>query len=176
MAMPQTQGAGMVNQVQVICILMIVHGTLASLMSLLYLVMAFFFPLMMASAPPQNAPNGPDPEMMGWIMFGVYMAMGLATLIGGVLQIYAGIRNMSFRGHLLGMIALVAGLAAMASCYCAPTAIALLVYGLIVYLNAEVKLAFQMGERGMDKQQIIASFYQQPQAPGMRTPYNPPMG
>ena len=154
----QPRGPGMVNQILVISILMIVHGGLAVMMGIYFLVMSFVFP-MIASAPPNTA-NGPPPEMMMWIMFGLFFVLGLLTTIGAVLQIYAGIRNLGFQSHTLGMVGLVGGgVATMAGCYCIPTSVALLVYGLIVYLNPEVKLAFQMAERGMSKEQIMASFY-----------------
>ncbi len=46
----------------------------------------------------------------------------------------------------------------MFTCYCAPTAIALGVYGLITYLNYEVAQAFVMGEAGRTREEILAAF------------------
>jgi hypothetical protein len=53
---------------------------------------------------------------------------------------------------------MVIGMGSVLSCYCAPTGIALLVYGLIVYLNPAVKLAFEMGAQGIPASQILATF------------------
>jgi len=47
----------------------------------------------------------------------------------------------------------------MLSCYCAPTSIALFVYGLIVYLNSDVATAFEMAEQGVSPKEIKATFY-----------------
>ena len=44
------------------------------------------------------------------------------------------------------------------TCYCLPTAVALAVYGLIVYLNPEVSEAFRMGEAGSEPAEIVAAF------------------
>jgi hypothetical protein len=58
----------------------------------------------------------------------------------------------------------------MITCYCTPTSIAILVYGLIVYLNPAVAAAFEMGKKGMTGDQILASFAGYPPAS-----YPPPM-
>jgi hypothetical protein len=46
----------------------------------------------------------------------------------------------------------------MMTAYCAPTAIALAIYGLIVYVNEPVIAAFQMGSRGKTPAEINAAF------------------
>jgi hypothetical protein len=53
------------------------------------------------------------------------------------------------------------------ACYCAPTSIGVLVYGLIVYFNPAVVAAFELGKRGLRGDAILASFAapQQPQQP-----------
>jgi hypothetical protein len=43
--------------------------------------------------------------------------------------------------------------------FCAPTAIALLIFGLIIYLNADVQRAFELGEQGATPDQILKDYY-----------------
>ena len=161
---PVPSGSGMVNQVQIVCILMIVQGSLTTLMGLFYLGYAAFIPvlfrLMESTDPSAKAP----PASLIWIIAGVILVIGLPVMIAGPLQIWAGIRNLQFRGYRLGMTALIAGSVSALTIYCAPTAIGLLIYGLIVYRKPEVAQAFRMGEDGMSRQQILAAFW----------PYRPP--
>jgi hypothetical protein len=70
----------------------------------------------------------------------------------------AGIRNYKFRGRTLGLIALGGGMVTVMTCYCAPTAIGLGVYGLITYLNPEVAQAFAMGEAGTSRDDILSAY------------------
>ena len=55
------------------------------------------------------------------------------------------------------MAALISSVASMFTGYCAPTAIALLIYGLIIYLNDDVRRAFEMGEQGYPPEHIKAT-------------------
>jgi hypothetical protein len=158
---PPRQDFGMVHQVRVVCILMGVQGVLELLAGLLYGAMGIFMPVMiqqMQQDPAFQKGNGPDPEVMFWIFGGVYMGMGAIAILAGVLHIWAGIRNYSFRGRTLGLVAMILGLGSMATCYCLPTTIAIAVYGLIVYLNGPVIRAFDLGRQGLDSDQILATF------------------
>ena len=94
-------------------------------------------------------------------------------MIAGLLRLYAGIQNFRFRGRTLGIISFSVGLFSMLGCYCAPTSIGVFVYGLIVYLNPAVKAAFEMGEQGMNGDQILASFAMQRGVPST-TPFGQP--
>jgi hypothetical protein len=91
-------------------------------------------------------------------MLGVYGGMGLFTLIAAGLHVYAGIRNFSFRSRTLGLVALAGGMVSMLGCYCGLTAVALGVYGLVTYLNPEVRYAFGLGASGRKRSEILASF------------------
>jgi hypothetical protein len=46
-------------------------------------------------------------------------------------------------------VALVMGSISIGTCYCAPTSIALLVYGLIIYLNNSAVQAFALAKQGL---------------------------
>jgi hypothetical protein len=88
---------------------------------------------------------------------GVY---GSVIAIAAVLEIVAGVRAYQFRNRGLVMTSLIAGLIPVLSCYCAPTAIAMTIYGLMVMFNAQVIAAFQMSKNGLTGNQILAAVYQ----------------
>ena len=89
----------------------------------------------------------------------VYGFLGLLVLSGAVLHILAGIRNYLFRSRMLGIVALIAGMVTtLITCYCAPTAVALGVYGLVCYLNPEVTHVFGLVAAGKTKDEILGSF------------------
>jgi hypothetical protein len=91
-----------------------------------------------------------------WMGAGFYLAIGLAGLATGGLRIFAGIRNLKYRGRVLGIVALSLGLLTAVTVFCAPTSIALLIYGLIVYLDSDVAKAFDMGNQGLPPHEIRA--------------------
>jgi hypothetical protein len=103
---------------------------------------------------PAGAEQPVSPETMTWILGGMYGGLAAVCLAAAVLHIWAGIRMLGYRGRTLGFIALIAGMASSITCYCAPTAIALGVYGLVALLNPEVKNAFAMRQQGYSKREI----------------------
>jgi hypothetical protein len=141
------------TQQRVIAILMIIQGTLSLLMGLFLLGSAFIFPALLAAdvsrqrGPMPPAP-GPTPDQLAWILLAAYGAMGLCGVIPGALQIYAGIQNLWLKGHTLGIVAISAGVITIGTCYCLPTSLGLLVYGLIIYLHMTTKMAFQLAKDG----------------------------
>ena len=154
---PQPMGPniGMGNQVRVLSIMLIIHGVLLILTGLLYLGMIAFATVMIQNDP--QFQNGPK-EMqaaMPWILGALYGSMGLAGLIPGVVQLFAGIRNLKFRKRGLGLTAFILGFIACATCYCGPTSIGLGIWGLIVYLNPGTKMAFVKGEQGYSSEDIL---------------------
>jgi hypothetical protein len=114
--------------------------------------------LLSVNPPPGNAGNAPPPEALGWFMAIVYGSIGLVTLLAGGLQIYAGYMTYLFRKRNLGILSVVLGAGASLSCYCSITAIGLLIYGLIVFLDSSVKQAFELGDQGYAPDQIDAIF------------------
>jgi hypothetical protein len=155
-------GLGMVNQVRIVAILNCVQGALEMLMGLMLVAMAVIMPIVIGME--QNAPdrNGqPPPEELKWFLSGLYGVMGGLPLIAGILRVYAGIQNFRFRGRTLGIVSFSVGLCSIFGCYCAPTSIAVFIYGLIVYLNPAVKAAFEMGQQGLNGDQILTSFVAQ---------------
>jgi hypothetical protein len=65
-----------------------------------------------------------------------------------------------YKYRVFGIVTMIAGLGAMLTCYCAPTAIGLGVYGMIIYFNPAVAKAFALAKSGMKKDQILANFHQ----------------
>jgi hypothetical protein len=156
---PSTAGRGMTRHVPVVAILMMVQGVLELLAGLGLMGMGVFMVFMVRTEHfQQGAGGGPPPEQFGWIMLGMYGGMGLIALVAGGLHLFAGMRNYRFRSRTLGFVALGGGLAAIFICYCAPSAIALSVYGLITYVNPEVGQAFAMGDAGRTREEIFAAF------------------
>jgi len=152
---------GMTRHVPVVAILMMVQGGLELLAGLGLVGMGVFLVVMMRMEEVRGEVAGPPdmpPEAFGWMMLGVYGGMGLIALAAGTLHLLAGKRNYRFRSRTLGFVALAGGLATMFTCYCAPSAIALGVYGLITYMNPEVAQAFAMGEAGRTREEILAAF------------------
>jgi hypothetical protein len=143
---------GLAAHVPAVAILMMVQGGVEIVVSLVFFLMVGVLPVAFAAMPagaPGGGPGpqaGPPPAAFGWMLVTLYAVMGLAAVLGGVLKVVGGWRNFRYRGRVLGIVALSSALASMLTCYCAPTAIALFVYGLIVHLSPETALAFDRAD------------------------------
>ncbi|MBC8350918.1 MAG: hypothetical protein H8E66_02965 [Planctomycetes bacterium] len=160
--LPPPQEPGMVGQVRIVSILMMVQGALDLLAGLGLIGMGIFMAFAMRDGmmgnPPMQQGNGPSPEVMADVISWVYAGLGVVIGIIGALNVYAGYRNWKFKGRTLGIISMIAGVGTIITCYCAPTSIALCIYGLIVYLNTPVGTAFRMGEEGFSGDEITMTF------------------
>ncbi|HEX7376833.1 MAG TPA: hypothetical protein VF278_06960 [Pirellulales bacterium] len=143
---PASRG-GFARQVPIVAILFTVQGGLEILMGGMF----FFLGLMTAIYARQEGVNS------GLAMSGVYSAMGLAGFAVGVLHAVAGWRNYSYHNRWLGISASIARLGSLFTCYCFPTAFALMIYGLIVYLNSQTARAFELGTQGLPREQIASA-------------------
>jgi hypothetical protein len=143
-------------QIRVIAILMIVHGSLCVFLGIGLAIMSVFLPSLIIAQqqkmPPQ--PNGVTPPQMQIMLVAVYGGMAAAGIIPGLLQIVAGIANLRLKGRVFGIVALVSGMLSVGTCYCTPTAVGLLVYGLIIYLNETTKQVFALGREGKTWREI----------------------
>lgn len=117
---------------------MIVQGSLELLMGLFLIGMAGLFPALAAMDP--DFADGPEPPI--WFIAGIYGTMGLGISIPGILRIFAGYNVYRFRRRMFAIVTNCVGFLTMFTCYCAPTAIALGVYSLIVLLQPSVVHAF----------------------------------
>jgi hypothetical protein len=145
----------MVPQVQVVSILMIVNGALTSLIGLLLSVLGPF--LFVISNDNKMGPPRGDREVLQ-ILSAVYLVLGVLVLIAGVLNIVAGIRALNFRNRTLALVALFFNIIPLFTVYCAPTSLGVLIYGLIVFFNADVARAFKMAAEGVPADEVRAHF------------------
>jgi hypothetical protein len=129
--------------VQVVAILMIVHGVLVSLMGVVYVkdglaICVSFW------APNSGifAPSGRAAFDLIDMLFPIYGVIGLPVLAVGLLNIVAGIRCLRLRGRILALVALFSNVVPVFTCYCLPTSVGLMIYGLIVLFHSEVAFAF----------------------------------
>ncbi len=161
-AAPMPRDTSWIKQVTVVAILLLVQGGLELVAGIFYAAMGPFMVSIMKMA---EAESGGDmdvrvqaqpPEEMFWFIGGIYMAIGSVAIICGILKIIAGIRNLKYKSRVLGFVALASGLVTAMTCYCAPTAIGLAIYGMIVYVNSDVARAFDLSKQGYTAEQIKA--------------------
>ena len=146
-------GLGRARQVPIVAILLMVQGGLEVLFGGFILV----YGLIMGAVAPAGGDNlgPPGAGLPLWVFVAGFIVYGAVALFTGLLRLVAGWRNYFFRGRLLGLAALVGGMASLLTCYCFPTALALLIYGLIVYLNDQSAAAFELGKQGYRREQIL---------------------
>jgi hypothetical protein len=83
----------------------------------------------------------------------------------GSLKAFAAMRNRSFRGRGIGIVALWSAVPTAAVWLCAPSGLALLVYGSIVYRDRLSREAFALGEIGKSTEEIVGTLRWQSQRP-----------
>jgi hypothetical protein len=105
----------------------------------------------------QGNQGGQSDQMMFFAGI-VYLAIGIPVLASGILRIVAGVQNFRFKSRVLGLVSIIVGVAPVFTCYCGPTAIAMLVYGLIIHLDPAVVAAFKMVSEGKTVSQVLAEF------------------
>jgi hypothetical protein len=77
--------------------------------------------------------------------FGLFFLLAVSVTLTacGILKIIAGFCNQRLRGRGLGYAALISALLPPAvNCWCAPTGLAIMLYGLVVYSRPDVRAAF----------------------------------
>lgn len=154
-------GAGYVKQIPVIASLMIVQGSLLLILVLVMVGYAFMFSKLMEMA-------GNDPQQPPQVKEMLKVQQQVLPYIFGAIAIFAGILaimhfvaayfGFCYKHRVFGIVTLIAGLGASLTFYCAPTAIGLGVYGLIIYFNPAVKKAFELGKSGMKSAEIRSQF------------------
>ena len=82
-----------------------------------------------------------------WVKSSFAIAIICLVLALAFLKIIAGIRNYQRRDWALGIIALGTWPLGLFTFFCVPSAIVIMVYGLVVYLRRDVKAAFGCGRR-----------------------------
>lgn len=148
----------MVSQVTIIGILMIVNGALCTLYGMLLMfmgpVMSSFFNFQAGQAPPQAQPQMQQMQQMMSVVSVVYVIIGAAAALAGVMNIAGGISALRFRSRTFVIIALFFNVAAFTTCYCLPTSLGLMIWGLIVMFQSDVAHAFTLGASGYTVDEI----------------------
>ena len=144
-------GGGLARQVAVVAILMMVQGGLEMLIGVFFLI---FGGTMAVYARQEEV-------QQGLAFGGVSGVMGMAGIMTGLLHVVAGWQNYFFRRRWLGILALFTGLVSLLTCYCFPTSLVLMIYGLIVHASGQTAWAFELGRRGMSREQIMMALYTQ---------------
>lgn len=72
---------------------------------------------------------------------------GLGVMAHGLLWIVAGARIGSLRSRTFGLGVLLTAPLAICSCYCSPFALGIMVFGLLVLMDGEVKKQFEEAEQ-----------------------------
>ncbi|QDU98428.1 hypothetical protein [Lignipirellula cremea] len=158
---PRPRERGLVGHVRVVSILQMVQGGLDLSAGLLLIGMAVFFGYFLEEIAKENPAMDPQGQLANGGMKAMSIAYGVAggvIVAIGLLSVVAGAFNLRYRGRVLGFISLTTGLLTVLTCYCAPTSLALFVYGLVVYLNPSVAQAFDLGEAGYTSSQIDDAF------------------
>ncbi len=155
------QPRGMVGQVPILGVLMIIQGAFVVILGIGVALLAMVMPAMIMQQM-QNNPglqgNGPAPVTMTRFMLAIYGGISIALLLIGISGILAGLRVFQFQRRVFGIISLSVGLGTIVGCYCFPTALALMIYGLIVLVNQPVITAFELGRQGHSSQEIQQAF------------------
>lgn len=140
-------------QQKIVAVLLIIHGFLGISVGIIYAISAIFMSDIIA----RGGGWGPDPvdaKMRVTITSGIMAACGF---LPGVLQMVAGFMNLWLKGYTTGLIAIGSSLAMVIACYCAPTALILLAYGLVIYLLPTTRRAFTLAQQGLDFDTIWAN-------------------
>jgi hypothetical protein len=100
-----------------------------------------------------------DFPLFGKAISWLYIVTGFLILTSGVLNILAGLRTRRFQNRLLAIVALVTNAVYMFSFFslpCLPSALALMIFGLIVMLNQDVRRAFAGTSMGSGTPEVLA--------------------
>jgi hypothetical protein len=134
-----------IQSIRKMAVLMILQGSAEAALGLSFTTLAIFAA---AGRIPLSLEGAPAEAMASLVL------AGPGLLAVGGLKIAGGVRNHSYRGKRLGIVALASGAFSVLTCACGPTAIALLVYGLRLHAHPRVERAFQMGEQGFSSEWI----------------------
>lgn len=148
---PASLGRGLIGHVPIIAGLMIVQGLMELALGLVCLGFAGVVFLV-----PESEFDFSDKL----IIAGIYGFIGVPAALCAILRFVAAYYGLHYRRRRLGIAALAVGLLSVMTGLCALTAIALAVYGLIVYVNDSVAAAFRLGDQGKSRAEINAVFHE----------------
>jgi hypothetical protein len=138
---PRPVRKGMARHIRIVSVLLIIHAALLLILGVVFLGMAAMIEAEFRSM----ARRVDTPEVL-WIGMG---GAGVGVLTVAVIQLVAGIKGLRVRGRALGLVALFSNLMILSTCYCLPTGLGLMIYGLIVYYSSSATRAFAAVEAGV---------------------------
>lgn len=140
-------GPGLINQLGVLGVLLIVQAVLELLLGLMLVGTGAMF-YFVADVKKMLGPG-----------FGAAVAAGGAFIVViACLRLAAGVATLSGQGRMFAIVVLLFGLATVPTTYCAPTSIALAIYGLWVLVNEAVIEAYGMAQRGKSWAEVRRHF------------------
>jgi hypothetical protein len=71
------------------------------------------------------------------------VGLGILLFLCGGLKLVAGFQNRRLRGRTLGHVALLSAIPTVCTGWCAPSGLATMIYGLVIYSRPEVRAAFE---------------------------------
>jgi hypothetical protein len=145
-------------QVPIVGVLMIVNGSMTILMGLVLAAMGPLIYTLVKMDGAQRNGMGPGDEGVLTVMSAVYLILGLVVLASGILNVFGGIRARNYRSRTVVLVALFANMISIFTCYCAPTSIGMMIYGLIVIFQPDVARAFELGQQGISPDEIRREF------------------
>jgi hypothetical protein len=172
-------GSNWVGHIRIFSVLNGVQGILETLTGLGASALGVLMPFIgqMKEVQEAKADGEMPPEQFMWVIGGIYLGIGIVALVSGIIRIVAGVQNYRLKSRVLGLVSIIVGVAPVFTCYCAPTAIGMLVYGLIINLDPAVVTAFKMVAEGKTPSQVLAAFdpyqaayYSSPQPGGQIPP------
>ena len=136
-----------VQQVRVSSSLQIMVGALELLAAAYLLVMAGVFAV-------ENFGLNRQADFSILIEYTAVSFGGFTIFIVAVLRIWSGIAGFKFKRRKMAIFASVLGMTSALTMYCSVFSIGMLIYGLIIYFDRNVKRAYEMAEQGMTPDQI----------------------
>jgi hypothetical protein len=138
---------------------MIVQGALLLFFALIMIGYAIFVSRMDEFMPvDQQAAEMQEMMEMQKVFTIVFVVVSGCGGLLGIMHFVAAYFGFNYKYRVFGIITMILGLSSMMTFYCAPTAIGLAVYGLIIYFNPAVAKAFQLRKTGTKKQEILGHF------------------
>jgi len=128
-------------------VMMIVHGCLLVLMGIFHVLSMAMVALVMQNADVSNRDELLASGVLG-MTAGWMLLVAALHAVPGVLQVVAGVKVRRQRGRVVAFIALGSAMTSVLGCYCAPTSIALLIWGLVVLMSEGVPEVFEAADVG----------------------------
>lgn len=137
-----------VQQVMVVSILQIVVGALELLVAAGLFAIAVIYVVEFFGIKPSRG------HFSFLLEYAAASFGGFTIFIAAVLRIRSGIAGFKFKRRKMAIFASVLGMTSALTMYCSIFSIGMLIYGLIIYLDRNVKRAYEMAEQGMTPDQI----------------------